>query len=63
MSDKVSKLPPLVDNSEHWRARAEEARALASQMSDSGSRRTMLDIAMGYDSLAERAERRTVLRS
>jgi F0F1-type ATP synthase membrane subunit b/b' len=42
--------------SEHWRERAEEARAQASQMRDESARRTLLDIAENYDQLAEQAE-------
>lgn len=48
----------LWEDPEHWRSRAEEARATADQMHDSDSRRVMLGIADGYDKLAARAERR-----
>jgi hypothetical protein len=48
----------LMNNPTHWRNRAEEARANAHQMSDPESKRMMLDIAAGYERLAERAERR-----
>jgi hypothetical protein len=40
----------------HWRARAEEARALAEEMSDEDSKWRMRRIAADYDKLASRAE-------
>jgi hypothetical protein len=48
----------LMNNPQHWRDRAEEARVNAEQMSDPESRRMMLEIADGYVRLAERAEQR-----
>jgi hypothetical protein len=48
----------LINNPQHWRDRAEEARVNAEQMGDPESRRMMLEIADGYIRLAERAERR-----
>jgi hypothetical protein len=48
----------LMNNPEHWRNRAEEARVNAEQISDPESKRMMLEIAEGYLRLAERAERR-----
>jgi hypothetical protein len=48
----------LMNNPQHWRDRAEEARVNAEQMSDPDSKRMMLEIADGYMRLAERAERR-----
>jgi hypothetical protein len=48
----------LMNNPQHWRDRAEEARVNAEQMSDPESRRMMLEIADGYMRLSERAERR-----
>lgn len=41
---------------EHWRARADEARAVAEMMSNEETRMSMLKIAEGYEHLAERAE-------
>jgi hypothetical protein len=41
-----------------WLVRAEEARALASQLVDSGARQTMLEIAEGYEKLARHAAQR-----
>jgi ribosomal protein S17E len=49
---------PLLDDPEHWRNRAEEARSVAEQLSDPESKRTMLRIAGDYDRLAEHAQRR-----
>jgi hypothetical protein len=48
----------LLNNAQHWRDRAEEARALAEEMRDEFSRQQMLAIAEGYDRLAKRAEER-----
>ena len=51
-------MPALWNDPEHWRSRAEEARATADQMRDFDSKRVMLGIAEGYDELAARAENR-----
>jgi hypothetical protein len=48
----------LLNNVEHWRDRAEEARVHAEQLTDPDARRMMLDIAKSYDKLAERAAAR-----
>jgi hypothetical protein len=48
----------IFDNPKHWRQRAEQARALAEQMSDLASREMMLGIVKDYEQLAERAEQR-----
>jgi hypothetical protein len=42
----------------HWRDRAEEARAVAGQLSDATARAMMLEIAATYDRMARDAERR-----
>jgi hypothetical protein len=42
----------------HWRACAAEARATAERFADDQSRRQMLEIARGYEYLAQRAEER-----
>jgi hypothetical protein len=55
---EISMQVSLRDNPEHWRSRAEEARVQAEQMHDASSRRTMLEIASGYDRLAGRTELR-----
>jgi hypothetical protein len=44
----------------YWRNRAEEARGVAEQLTDSDARRIMLGIAEGYDKLADGAEERIV---
>lgn len=50
----------LLDDADHWRKRAEEARAHAENLADRLMRDTMLEIARRYDRLAERTrERRT----
>ena len=46
----------LINDPKHWRDRAEEARAHADEMNDPEAKRQMLEIARGYDRLAERAE-------
>jgi hypothetical protein len=48
----------LLDDPEHWRSRAEEARTIAEQLSDPESKRTMLRIADDYERLAEHAKQR-----
>ena len=48
----------IIDNPKHWRDRAEKMRALASKIDDPKNKRTMLEIADGYDRLAKRAEER-----
>lgn len=46
---------PLLDDPEHWRSRAEEARTIVEHLSDPESKRTMLRIAADYERLAEYA--------
>ena len=48
----------IIDNPNHWRERAEEARALAEQLNRPESKRTMLRIADAYERWAEHAQRR-----
>ena len=50
--------PPFINDPEHWRKRAEEARTLAEQMQDPQSKQAMLRIAADYERLVERAARR-----
>jgi len=45
----------FINDPEHWRKRADEARALAEQMKDPQSKEAMLRIAHDYERLAERA--------
>ena len=45
----------FINDPEHWRNRAEEARTSAEQMNDEASKQTMLRIAADYEKLAERA--------
>jgi hypothetical protein len=47
------------DDGEHWRRRAEEMRAVAKDMLDP-SKQTMLEIALGYERLAQMAEVREI---
>jgi hypothetical protein len=48
----------FIDDPEHWRNRAEEARTLADEMKDQQSRAAMLRVATDYELLAKRAEQR-----
>jgi hypothetical protein len=45
------------DDAKHWRRRAAEMRAVAKDIRDP-SKQTMLEIALGYDRLAQRADER-----
>jgi hypothetical protein len=50
---------PCRRNSAHpptWRERAEEARATAGDLSETGARRAMLMVADNYEKIAKRAE-------
>jgi hypothetical protein len=46
----------LLNNPEHWRKRAGEARRVAEELNDAEQRKTMFEIAEAYDRIAERAE-------
>ena len=48
----------LMNDPEHWRDRAEEARRIAEDMADAEAKRMMLGIADGYEKLAARGEQR-----
>jgi hypothetical protein len=50
--------PSHLNDPEHWRDRAKEARAMAEGMTDSVSKQKMLDVAANYEHLAKRAEDR-----
>jgi hypothetical protein len=54
--------PHILNDPEHWRSRAEQARTLAEQMDDPEAARLMVGIADGYDELAKRAEGRLAKR-
>ena len=46
------------DEEERWRSLAAEARAMAAHMVDAEARRLMINIAAGYELLADRAKAR-----
>lgn len=48
----------MSDDPKHWRQLAREARASADQLDDPDAKRTMLEIAAGYEQLAVLAERK-----
>jgi hypothetical protein len=51
----------LLDDVEHWRQRAREARAQAEQMTDSHAKQLMLTVADSYDRIAQRASDRAAI--
>ena len=51
-------MPSDVDVAERWRTLAAEARTTADKMTDPEAKRTLLNIAEGYERLARRAEAR-----
>jgi hypothetical protein len=52
-----------VDDPQHWRRRAQEARRIAEQLDDPAARTTMQEIAVSYERLAELAHARRAARS
>jgi hypothetical protein len=48
----------FINDPEHWRQRAGEARSVAEQMNEPQSKEAMLRIAKDYERLAERADQR-----
>jgi hypothetical protein len=48
-------MPHRIDDARHWRARAEEARELAAQLTNPESKRIMLGIAVSFAALAQLA--------
>jgi hypothetical protein len=46
----------IFNDANHWRERARQARHLAEQLPAGESKTTMLEIAINYERLAERAE-------
>ena len=51
---------PKKSKAERWREMAERARARANGMRDAASKRALLEIALGYETLARRADRLAV---
>ncbi len=47
---------PKKSKAERWREMAERARARANGMRDAASKRTMLEIALAYETLARRVD-------
>ena len=50
---------PKKSKAERWREMAEQARARADDMRDDAAKRALLEIALGYETLARRADRLT----
>ena len=48
----------ILDDPEHWRHRAEEARLLSQKLNDPIAKAAMLRIAKDYEQLAEQAQKR-----
>jgi hypothetical protein len=48
----------MLDDAQHWRDRAAEARFMARAMTDENSKQALLQVAAAYDRLAELAEAR-----
>ena len=51
---------PKKSKAERWREMAERARARANGMRDAASKRALLEIALGYETLARLADRLAV---
>jgi hypothetical protein len=51
----VAVVPLIHNDPEHWRTRAEEARAIAQNMTDQDGKKAMLEIAAKYEAIAARA--------
>ena len=51
-----------IDEARQWRARAEEARDLAEQLTDPEGRRILLGVAVSYIALAQMAAKRDAAR-
>jgi hypothetical protein len=52
---RMSQFPSVMYDAGHWRDRADEARRMAVEIKDLAARDAMLQVAVGYDRLAERA--------
>lgn len=53
----------MKDDPKHWRQLAHDARAAADKLDDVGSKKTLLEIAEGYEQLALIAEKKLALKS
>jgi hypothetical protein len=53
-------MPRLLDEPQYWRLRAQESRMRADHLVDPEAREIMLDIATGYERLADLAEKRPI---
>lgn len=51
-------MPDVLSDPEHWRERAEESRVIADLLSDAKARAILIEIAAGYERLAQNAEQR-----
>lgn len=51
-------VPAIIDDAGHWRNRSEQMRAFAATEKNVATRQVMIEIADGYEELAQRAERR-----
>lgn len=51
-------MPQRLEDAAYWRELANEARAAAGRLRSADAKRAMLEIARGYDAMAERAEER-----
>jgi len=57
----MAKQDARLNDPDYWKARAKEARCCAEQMTTELARQQMLQVALDYDKLAERAEERRKL--
>jgi hypothetical protein len=48
----------LLTNPQYWRDRAAEIKAIADRLANQEAKRTMQDLAISYEQLAQRAEER-----
>ena len=53
----------LLNEPQYWRLPAQESRMRADHLADAEAREIMLDIAIGYDRLADLAEKRSITAS
>jgi hypothetical protein len=59
---RLGQMDSIIFDTQHWLARAAEARAIASKMADPELKRQMLIIALGYERIARHAEEQAQLR-